>query len=133
MTVEQVINNINSLSLDEKIYLLANIQQSIRVEEKEAQYQKRINKYVDTMKGLAGEAFLKNKRRGHVNGKVVLAICMMEDGFNLTTTAHIIGVDHSTISHYKKVWETVTRYPRIYSDVIMLYNKYREELCKQTS
>ena len=133
MTVEQVIDNIDALSLDDKIYLLANLQQTIKVEEKEVQYQKRINKYVDTMKKLAGEAFLKNKKRDHVNGKVVLAICLMEDGFNLTTTAHIIGVDHSTISHYKKAWETVTKYPKIYSDVIRLYNKYREELCKQTS
>lgn len=131
MTVDQVTEIISKMSIEDKISLFASLRQAIKIDEKENKYQQMINKYVGTMKKLVGDAFLIGKKRTHVQGKVILANCLMEDGCTLTTASHIIGVDHSTVSHYKKVWETAIKYPKIYSDVISLYNKYREELCQQ--
>ena len=128
ITLEGVVSMVRELSLEDKLSLSALLSQMIKVEEKENKYRDTIDKYVGTMKKLAGDNFMATKKRLNVQAKVVLATCLMEDGISLTTTSHIIGVDHSTISHYKQVWQDILKYPRMYSDVIKLYNKYREML-----
>ena len=128
MTAEGILSDIKSLSLEEKISISASLQQMIKIEEKEDKFKKMVDKYVGTMTELVGSDFMKDRKRQHVSAKIVLAICFMEDGFSITTTSHIIGVDHSTVSSYKKSWENALRYPRQYSDMIQLYNNFRKAL-----
>ena len=128
MTREQVLVELKFLPIEDKLSVLAILNQMIKIEEKESKYNETVSKYVGTMKKLAGEDFLIGRKRQNVQAKVVLAICLMEDGHSLTTTAHILGVDHSTISSYKKSWDNILRFPKMYSDVIKLYNNFKEAL-----
>ena len=128
MTREQILVELKYMSIEDKLSVLAALNQMIKIEEKESKYQETINKYVGTMKKLAGEHFLIGRKRKNVQAKVVLAICLMEDGHSLTTTSHILGVDHSTISSYKKSWDNILRFPKMYSDVIKLYNNFKAAL-----
>lgn len=128
MTVEQILSDIKELTLEDKILLLASLQKLLKIEEKESKYNEMVKKYVGTMKELVGGEFRVGQKRQHVQAKIVLAICLMEDGCSLTTASHIIGVDHSSVSNYKKVWENVLRFPKQYADVIRLYNKFRESI-----
>lgn len=128
MTREQILIELKYLPIEDKLSILATLNQMIKIEEKESLYKEMVDKYVGTMKKFAGDSFLIGRRRKNVQAKVVLAICLMENGHSLTTTAHILGVDHSTISSYKKSWNDILRYPKMYSDVIKLYNNFKEAL-----
>lgn len=131
MSKEEILINLRELSLEDKLFVLVRLSNLIKLQENEAAHREMIDKYVGTMKELVGDGFMTSQKRQEVQAKIVLATCLMEDGQSLTSTAHILGVDHSTVSHYKKVWKDASRYPKIYSDIISLYNKYKSALWKK--
>ena len=105
MTREQILIELKYLPIEDKLSVLATLNQMIKIEEKESLYREMVDKYVGTMKKFAGDNFLIGRRRKNVQAKVVLAICLMEDGHSL-----------------------ILRYPKMYSDVIKLYNNFKEAL-----
>lgn len=126
MTKEEILINLKEIPLEDKLFVLAGIHRLIKKDEEDVRYSETVDKYVGKMKTLAGNDFLSGRKRGNVHAKVVLAICLLEDGYPLTTVSHILQVDHSTVSHYKTVWNNVMKYPKIYADVLKLYKNFKE-------
>ena len=128
MTKEEILINLKEIPLEDKLFVLAGIHRLIKKDEEDVRYSETVDKYVGKMKTLAGNDFLSGRKRGNVQAKVVLATCLLEDGYPLTTVAHILKVYHSTISHYTTVWNNVMKFPKIYSDVLKLYKNFKELL-----
>ena len=127
-TKEQIIIGLKYLPYEDKLSVLAVLNQMISNEEKESKYKDMVSKYVGTMENLVGHEFLIGRKRKNVQAKIVLAICLMEEGYSLAAIGRILGVDHSTVSSYKKSWDTFLRFPNMYSDAIKLYNNFKATL-----
>lgn len=128
MSKEEILINLKEIPLEDKLFVLAGLHRLIKKDEEDARYSEMVDKYVGKMKTLAGDNFLYGRKRGNVQAKVVLATCLLEDGYPLATVSHILKVDHSTVSHYKTVWNNAMRFPKIYSDVLKLYKNFKELL-----
>ena len=128
MSKEEILTYLAEMEDEDKLYVAVKLNSLIRIQEEDIKYQEMNNKYLGTMKKLAGENFLASQKRPDVQARIVLAICLMEDGKTLVSAARMLGVDHSTVSHYKNVWRNATKYPKVYADMLTLYNKYRNAL-----
>jgi predicted transcriptional regulator len=130
MSKEEILTYLTELPYEDNVFILMKLNTLVRAQEKDAKYRNMNEKYISTMKSLVGEECLSSQKRPYVQARVVLATCLMEDGQTVSSVARMLGVDHSTVSNYKTIWSNANRLPKVYADIINLYNKYRNALPK---
>ena len=128
MTREQILIELKQLSLPDKMSVLAVLTHLVEVDEHDCKYKTLTDMYVDKMKELVGNDFMQNNHHGNVNAKIVLSVCLREQGLSLSQIGRLLNRDHSTISSYKRIWNNALAFPRAYRDIIELYNKYKKTL-----
>ena len=128
MSKEEILINLSEMPMEDKLWVLAKLNLLIKQHEKDNEYKLMKDKYIGTMEKIMGTDFLSGRKHDNVQARIVVATCLIEDGQPLVSIAHILGVDHSTICYYKRVWNAAMKYPKVYSDIISLYNKYRTTL-----
>ncbi len=128
MTKEQILIELKKLPLEDKFSVLATLSRIIGVEEKDSQLDVLVGHCIDVMKQLSGEDFLTGRTRKNSQARMIVARCLQEKGLSLSHVGRILGYDHSTISHYNKLWENVLSLPVAYKDVLKLYTTYKSML-----
>jgi hypothetical protein len=128
MTKEQILIELKKLSLEDKFSVLATLSRIAGLEEKDNQLDILVNHHIDLMKQLSGDDFLTGRTRKNSQARMVVARCLQEAGLNLSHVGRILGYDHSTISHYNKLWEDALSLPVAYKDVLKLYTTYKSML-----
>lgn len=125
MTKEEILVEIKLQSLENKLAIAAVLNNLIEIEEQEIKYNKTVNDYIEKMKSLVGEDFLTSRKHDLVQGRIIIAVILKEQGFGISTIGRILNVDHSTVCYYNKTWNTALQYPKLYQDTIKLYNKFK--------
>lgn len=71
---------------------------------------------------------LKSHDHNDVWGKVMIAYRMLQEGFSGGAIGRQLNKDHSTIIHYRRKMEFVFEMPKMYSDVIKIWEMFNDKV-----
>jgi chromosomal replication initiation ATPase DnaA len=85
--------------------------------------------YIGIMNGLIKDDCRRPSReRKYVNARIVLTHFMYREGLTIERIGQILGRDHSTIVHYRRVMEWVLESPKSDPRLMLLFNKFLKEI-----
>jgi len=81
--------------------------------------------YIGVMNGIVKEDVRKPSReRRIVNARIVLSHFLTLEGLSVDRVGHLLGKDHSTITHYRRRMEDALASPKTDPPLMLLYNKF---------
>ena len=85
--------------------------------------------YVETMEAIMKNPIRNNTRqRDGVYARAVVSYCLYEQGLTVEKIGAVLGKDHSTITHYRRLVEDALETPASNPEMIILYRKFLKEI-----
>lgn len=73
---------------------------------------------------------VRNRKQRTVDARTIYAVLCLKHtkGVSFESIGHLINRDHSSITHYKKLFSDWQRFPRLYSDKLESYKRINDVL-----
>lgn len=117
-----------ALPLEERKKLVARLSDSI-VDTMAQRTPERAARLFSIYQDLTGRRInLKSHDHNDVMGKMMVAYRMLQDGFSGGAIGRQLKKNHSTIIHYRRKMECVFEMPKMYSDVIKIWEMFNDKV-----
>lgn len=87
--------------------------------------------YIGTMEGIIQERLDESRTTAQVYARVVLAAHLYERGFSVIEIGKVLDRDHSTITHYRRMYADAVRYPKSYGLLMKLDKVFLKRIEEQ--
>lgn len=84
--------------------------------------------YLSVMGDLLGREIQDTRDRDFVYARVVISVCLYENGWSEYQIGRVLHKDHSTINHYRRIWDVACELPKGYPDLIWLYREFKKRI-----
>lgn len=87
------------------------------------------DRYVGLMKDIAGEDVMERTRRRHVVlCRMIVAYRLMQDGVTISDIGRVLGVDHSTVHHYREQMTNMLGMAYVYRYEAKLWEAFNQAI-----
>ena len=83
------------------------------------------------MEGIIQERLDESRTTAQVYARVVLAAHLYERGFSVIEIGKVLDRDHSTITHYRRMYADAVRYPKSYGLLMKLDKVFLKRIEEQ--
>lgn len=85
-------------------------------------------RYVRVMTDIVGQDILKTRRLLPVWARNMVAYQMRQEGYPVVAVGDCLGLNHSTITHCAGRVRDMLSHPRLYTQEIRIWNRFKEAL-----